>query len=304
MYVILLLSVVAICGVLFKRAGIVPDWLRSGIYKYVYFVASPVAVVHALVDRSNINYGSFFKFLAVNTGVYLAVFITVVIAVSRTKYKRKIAGVIAYASNTPNTVFLGFPLILTLFHQEAFIYAVVLGTLMDALLNSIRIAIIGRQGLGKTSHAKLILKSTLNPFLISLVFGILLLVSTVKLPYSILHILGFISESTSYAALFVLGITVGTLKLKLKYKKYYAFIAVGKLVLLPACVLIGSTLFGLNETARNVGVFIAALPSAVFSLIIAANLKLDEELATGAVLVTTCLSVLTLTFWYFLLTNI
>ena len=310
MLTIIILISVAVFGAYLRRRNIVSENAKQILFQYVYYIATPAAVIHALITHQLSSYSQYGKFLLVNAACYFLVFLALYKYMKTRKFNYKAAGVIAYSANTPNSVFLGFPLILALFHNGTFIYAVLLGTLMDAVLNFFRIFLLERYKKKSTSSRNknkkflLIIKSIINPFLISLVIGLGFVYLKFMPAENVLKGLGYLGKSASYAALFVLGLSVGKLKIVKKDKEELAVITFVKLFAMPLIVLVASTMFGLSKSAVNAGVFISALPTAIFSLVVAANLKLDQRLASSAILITTIVSVVTLPIWYFILRTI
>jgi predicted permease len=74
-----------------------------------------------------------------------------------------------------------------------------------------------------------------------------------------------------------------------------------RLLVGPVIGLVMTALFGLNNTARKVGITQAGMPSAVMTTIMANEYKLDTSLVTAIVFASTILSPLTLTpLLYFL----
>ncbi len=311
MLTIITLVSVAILGAYLRRRNIVSENTKQLLFQYVYYVATPAAVVHALITHKLSNYSTYGKFLLLNVVCYFIIFITLYIYMQYKKISYKTAGVIAYSANTPNTVFVGFPLILALFHNGTFIYAVLLGTLMDAVLNFVRIFLLERYkktiiDTKKQKKQKLLMmiRSVINPFSLSLIIGLGAIYLKFVPSDTVLDGVGYLGKSASYAALFVLGLSVGKLKIVKKDKEELAVITFVKLFAMPLIVLVISTMFGLSKSAVNAGVFISALPTAIFSLVVAANLKLDQRLASSAILITTLVSVATLPIWYFILRTI
>ncbi|MBP7837279.1 AEC family transporter [Candidatus Saccharibacteria bacterium] len=304
MATIIALVAVALLGGIVSRRDMVSHLTKARIQKYVYFFAAPIAVIYALGNHDFSDNSRYLAFLIINAGSYAVLFFVTYIILKKKKVSRKLAGVIAFSSNAPNTVFLGFPLVLALFGQEAFVYVALLGSLSDAFLNALRLFMLHKYKAPllrreKHSRAQLrsIIKETLtNPFLVALAIGGIISYLHVPVP-SGLRLIGL---SASYAALFALGLSVGHLKIKKADYGEIVVISTLKLFVLPLLILVPSY-FLLGTDARNVGVFVAALPSAVLSLIVATNLKFDEDLAASAILVTTVLSTVTLIGWYIVL---
>lgn len=306
MTVITALIIVSVLGVLLRRSNIISDKLISALFSYVYYVAVPAAVTFAIIDRPSLQFSKYSTFLLSNATIYMLVFVCLMILLRRRQIKSSVAGVIAFGSTSPNTVFLGFPLILALYGEVAFIYVVLLGTIMDAILNFVRILMIERYDKIKhhvKTHRRLLffVQSLINPFSVSLAVGFVLIWLGVELPSAVMSTLKIAGLSSSYAAMFLLGATVATLKIIKDDHDEIFTILISKLFVLPLLVLTASLLLGLDTDARNVGVFVAALPSAVFNLILASNLKLDSRLAASAILSTTVVSLVTLPAWFFIL---
>ena len=304
MLTIIILCLVALVGGILSRKNIAPVTLRDALQRYVYYFAAPGAIIYALGNHDFRHSTQFIKFLSVNIVSYLVLFFVVYIVLKIKRVPRKLAGVVAFSSNTPNTVFLGFPLVLVLFGQEAFVYVALLGTLSDALLSAVRLYMLHKYSVSRLHSRKhhkvnlgVIIKDIfVNPFFVALLIGVALSIFRVTLP-SGLQLVGL---SASYAALLALGLSVGHLKIKKSEYDEVILTSFIKLIVLPAFILL-PTYFLLDTTARNVSVFVAALPTAVLSLIVAHNLKFNERLASGVILATTILSVVSLSCWYILL---
>ncbi len=304
MLTLIILVALAVVGFISRGKGIIPDRLKSLLYRYVFFIATPTAIIYAVATIPSKDYASFGPFLGANIFAYLIVFFGITFILKKRRLYYKTRGVIEYSSNTPNTIFIGFPLIAAIFRPEVFIYAVLIGALVDAILNSTRIIVISAQQGGKKSTGitpRAVAKSLLNPLLIALIIGYLLSRSEIQLPYMLMESLRLIGKTSSYIAMIVLGASLYGLHILKSYRKHLVIITTTKLVILPAMVLVICTAFGLNKEARDISVMMSALPVAVFSLIVAANLKLDEKLASSAILVTTCLSPLSILAWYTIL---
>ena len=307
MLTMLMLLVVTLIGVWLQRHNYVSKNTKSLLFKYVYYVATPCAVIYALITRHFNSYSEYGRFLAINSVIYLFIFVVLYSYLKNRKIRFNIAGVIAFCSNAPNSVFLGFPLILTFFYNGTFIFAVLLGTIMDAVLNFIRLSLLGKYVKTRNKshkHKLLLVKSFVNSFLIALLIGLGVVYLRLEVSKNLLNLIGHIGQSATYTALLMLGISVGRLKIVKKDYEELTAIALVKLVAMPLMVLIFSLIFNLPESAVNAGVFIAAMPTAIFSLIVAGNFKLDEHLAASAVLITTTISTITLPLWYIILHTI
>lgn len=302
MITLLLLLFITILGLALRAAGLIPDRLKDLLHRYVYYVAVPAAVIYSLSGQLDKGISKYVIFLAANLAAYLLVFMGVSLYAHRIKLHYKQAGVLRFSSNTPNTIFLGFPLILALYDHNFFIYAVILGSLADTILNTIRVSLIqSSTKKSGTSTFRFQLGSFMNPLLVALVIVLFMVFANIHLPTSVNTILGLLGKTSSYVALLVLGASLFGLHIAKKDYRMLTYIATVKLFVLPLVVLLACLLFRISPEARDISVMLGAMPVAVFSLIVTDNLRLEERLATGAILVTTCLAPLSLVFWFFIL---
>lgn len=299
MFTIVVLLFVTVLGLGLRTAGLVPDKLKNLLHKYVYYIAVPAAIIYSLSGQLNIDINTYATFLGANLAAYLGIFIATSIYARWTKLHYKQAGVFRFSSNASNTVFLGFPLVIILFDHAYFIYAVILGSLVDTILNTIKVSLIQsstkqKQGSWRT---RLLLSNFINPLVVALLVALLLAIANIHLPTVAHTIIGVVGKTSSYVALFVLGTSLYGLQVAKKDYRILAAITTIKLVALPLVMLLICMVAGLSPQARDISVILSAMPVAVFSLIVADNLKLEEQLAAGAILVTTCLAPLSLLGW-------
>lgn len=303
MVTILLLLLITAIGLGLRAAGLMPDRIKDLLHRYVYYIAVPAAIIYSLSGQLDKGVSKYGIFLIANLLAYLVVFAGASVYARRLKLHYKQAGVFRFSSNTPNTIFLGFPLILALFDHGLFIYAVILGSLADTILNTIRVSFIQNsiKKKGGTSSFRLQLSNFVNPLLVALVIAFFMAFANVHLPAGVDVLVGLLGKTSSYVALLVLGASLFGLRIANKDYQILAHITAIKLFILPCVMLLACLLFKLNSEARDISVMLSAMPVAVFSLIVSDNLKLEERLATGAILVTTCLAPLSLLFWFIVL---
>jgi predicted permease len=123
-----------------------------------------------------------------------------------------------------------------------------------------------------------------------------LLVRTLDLsmPLAITRPLELLSLATVPIMLLLLGMQIARAGIPPYPKLLTASVAI-KLLVAPAIALLISPMFGLGGLARDVGILQSAMPTAVMTTIIATEYDTEAAFVTGAVLVSTLLSPLTLT---------
>ncbi|TDI83663.1 MAG: AEC family transporter [Chloroflexi bacterium] len=129
-------------------------------------------------------------------------------------------------------------------------------------------------------------------YAIPLALGIRALDIAVPLPIS--RPIELLSLATVPTMLLLLGMQIARAGVPRYRKSLSASVAI-KLLAAPAIAFLIAPLIGLEGLARDVGILQSAMPTAVMTTIIATEYDAEAAFVTGAVLVTTLLSPLTLT---------
>lgn len=116
----------------------------------------------------------------------------------------------------------------------------------------------------------------------------------ISLPLPISRPLELLSLAAIPTMLLLLGMQIARTGLPSHRKLLSVSVAI-KLLIAPLIAVLISPLFGLEGLARDVGIMQSAMPTAVMTTIIATEYDAEVSFVTGAVLVTTLLSPLTLT---------
>jgi predicted permease len=134
-----------------------------------------------------------------------------------------------------------------------------------------------------------------NPGTIGFLVGLLFFALNIRLPWPVGNALGFIADVNTPLAMFVIGAQMSDANLLelLKIRSLYLTGAM-KLVVFPALTALALLPLGLPPLVYCVTVILAAAPSAGITSMFAQRFSRDTRLASGAVSVTTLLSIVTL----------
>jgi predicted permease len=151
----------------------------------------------------------------------------------------------------------------------------------------------------KTSPWRLILgvvrKIVLHPFIIATALGVGAAYLGFHPPQPVDRLLEYLSRAAAPCALFAMGVTLALRPLN-RVPHELASIAALKLILHPLlCYVVLSWIGNFSETWVFSAVLLAALPTATNVFVIAQQYGVWVQRASASVLITTCLSVLTVT---------
>lgn len=200
-----------------------------------------------------------------------------------------------------NTGYMGFPLALALFGRDSLpptLTATILTVcvLFAGALVLIEIGLQQEQGPRKNARLKLAASLASNPLLLSPALGALVMASGFGIPAPVESFLKMLGGAASPCALVALGlfladeregvapapITIGGLTLM-------------KIIVHPAITWVLATqVFHLSPPLTHVAVLIAALPTGTGPFMAAEHYRRDATLTSKVVLVSTCLSLLTI----------
>jgi predicted permease len=205
-----------------------------------------------------------------------------------------------------NVVFLGYPLINTLFPGgEGLLYATLFHLSSSSLQWTLGVYLLVRK---EKVNWSVHLKHLLNPNTIALVLGLIMMGFSLRFPAILLKPLGGLGNTTLYLSMMYIGAILAHTSLKgILRKAYVLVLSVNKLIITPfllILILSGSeklTGFSLDETVVSVVVLQVAMPCMAIIVVMARQFKADEKQATENVFLSTVLSLLTLPLVYFLL---
>ena len=300
---LLSLFIIIAAGALTAKLNFTSEHFSKDINKFVFYIAFPAIIIVSLASTNRSELDLYPKFLLVNGLIILVLRIALVAVLKVLPWAGSDKGLLSYTSLGGNTGFFGFPIILALFEPTHFNLTVIYVTVLTTIDDALALLIIGlfKKDSNEPSQLQNALTDFLkNPIVIASVLGFLLLILELDLPEIIGLPLELLGGTTSAMALFSLGIfTYENLSLpdpQLLFK--IGFSTIIKLLIFPAVVYLALTyIFTLNEAATQTSVILAAMPSAVFSIILADIFDLDRKLATQVVIVSSVLFLGTSVIW-------
>jgi len=214
------------------------------------------------------------------------------IAIKKAVSKDKSAGVLAFATVFSNTSFVGLPLCYLIFGQTG----VVLGSLYD-FVQTIFMFTTGIMFLGgsKSGFFKVIGSQLKEPPVLSLLAGLAVLLTELKVPREVLEPLKMLGDVNTVLAMFAIGqyLELNCFLDFSRLKKLLPLVLT-KLLILPLAVLGIISLIPLTNQIKGVLTIMIASPTAILAAVLAEKYKLDHELAVMAVVTTTALSMISL----------
>lgn len=296
----IILPVFGLIGIGFfaRLIKFIGDRTGDGLADYVFAIAIPCLIFKTLAE-SQIP-------LSQPWGYWLAYFgaVTVTWTISQTIARRVFklehgeSVVAGFSGAQANTVLVGVPLILEAYGQD--------GAVPLFLLIAVHLPIMfGTATLlieGRNASPRVILRQVFgNPILIAILVSSAVQFSSAPIPRAISQLIDAIAASATPCALIAMGIALNRYGVG-KFISLTFVLSATKLVLHPALVFVlAYYVFSMPPVWAGVAVLFAASPSGINAYLFAERYKTGVPIASGAIAVSTALSVLSTAFWLFVL---
>ncbi len=303
---ILKLSILAILGILAVKLKFLKLDYAEGISKLLIKITIPLLVftTFSKFDISSVSIINFFIVIVFSIISTLILYILSLSGVKIFKLDERNAPLHKVQTMFGNVVFLGFPLLNSLFPGgEGLIYAALFQLGHDAVLWTLGIVIIKNN---KNNNIFKEIKHLLNPVTISFILGVVFMFLKIPIPDIIFNPLFNLGHTTIYISMIYVGIilTKADYVSLLKNKRSY-FLSLNKLLIGPLIVLgiiFMLSLIGINidKTAAIVIVLQTAMPCMIIISVLAQEFGLNVKQSVENIFVTSVLSILTLPLLYYL----
>lgn len=287
-------------GWLLKKAGVFPEWLVRLVNDYVYYIGITVITFLSLHDTD--------KRLLFDPSIYLlnllpiAIILIIALATAHLlKLDRLAIPVVVTCAFFGNTGYIGFPLNASVQGYESLGLAAFLSTAYTIIVFTLSPFLFrhyttqkseDRPGSDTIASLKKILGGLFRlPIIWATILGLAL--SFIAIPDLIRLPMEWISISTSPLALLATGAMITGSGFRENWKALGA-ISVLKLAVMPAIIIFMGIVMSLNGPIYRTSLLEAATPVGVTNAVIAEQYKADKTLASGAVVVSTMLFLVSL----------
>jgi malonate transporter and related proteins len=295
------------CGYLAGRKGLLGDEGIKGLNAFVFYFALPCLIFASLASKplaDIVNPGFMGAYLSASIVVFAAAAF-----LSRILFKTTLgmAALQGQAASVGNVGYLALPLISALLGADAAL-PVVLGWLVDLIVLvplSIALLEVDRHSTGAwLDFARNVIKGViLNPFVLSIMAGVLYAASGLALPVPLDSFTGLLGKAAGPCALFALGATLASRPLSEGLGEA-ATMSIFKLFIHPAAMWISMVIvFDIQPLWATAAVLTAAAPVAGNVYIVAQSFGVYVLRASSAILLSTALAVLTLSALAAILVN-
>ncbi|MFC4386318.1 AEC family transporter [Gracilibacillus marinus] len=189
----------------------------------------------------------------------------------------------------------GTPLVLLVFGEQGFHYAIILMVLQTLIMCTIGIYVAAKGGASETNVRISPLKDVIKvPIVYGAIIGIVCNMSNIQISEQMMTAINMVAEATIPIIMIVLGMQLAKIKLHdLEFGKL-SLAVVFRLILAPVIAYFITLPLPLDEMVKDILVLTAAMPTAANTTMYALQFGARPNFVSSATLVTTVLSIVTL----------
>lgn len=202
-----------------------------------------------------------------------------------------------------NFVLFGVPLSKNIFGASSLGAVTTLTAIIIPLFNFFAVFILDWFSCDKSDYKKTFVSLAKNPLIIGSCMGILFSLLNIKLPQFAEKTIADVAATATPIALIVLG---GDIEIKSLGKNFnlISMVTFGKLMIVPAIIVISAVLFGFRGVELGALFCMTAPPISVSSYTMSLQYQCNSELAGQLVFITTLISPLTIFMFIFVLKTV
>lgn len=290
---IISLFLIMLVGVYGSKRGIINVKVNKGLTEVLLQMVLPFMIISSF----SFPYNNSVKSNVIKTFFYSLIAYIIIIIISHIltipiKGEKKI--ILHFSNIFTNTGYIGFPILNAVYGAEAVIYGSIFNMFFVLFLWTYGI-IIFKGNLKKKELSQEITKALLNPSLIAVYGGILMMVFDIRLPSVIMASTSSIGNMTGPLSMIIVGAMATSVNMKEYLKDWTIYYGIAtKIIIIPGILFLISLLIKDRSIVSNSVIILASMPAATMASIFAERFNIEKDYATIMVIATTLLSILTL----------
>lgn len=290
---VLSLFIIMLIGVYGNRKKIITEDINKGLTEILLRIALPILIVSSFIitydDRIKENvikafYYSFITFILL--GVFSTIFLLPI--------KKDKKTILQFANVFSNTGYIGFPILNSIYGSEAILYGSIFQMFYTIFIWTYGIMLF-KGNIKKEDIKKESMQVLLNPSIIAVFIGLLIMLFNIKLPDMMLISINSVGSMTGPLSMIIVGVILSKVRIKDYMKDWTIYYGIAiKLVILPGVIYCISLLVNDATKVVNTIVILTAMPAAIMTSIFGDSFNKEKEYATVIVFLTTILSIITL----------
>jgi predicted permease len=283
-------------GVYGSKRKIITAKISNGLVDILINIALPFMILSSFIY----TYDNTIKANVTKTFYYSILAYIIMIAVSYLlllPLKDDKKTILHFANVFVNTGYVGFPILNSVYGSEGVIYGSIFNMFFVILLWTYGL-ILFKGSFEMKELKKEVKKILLNPSIIAVCLGIIIMIFKIKLPGALLSSIKSIGNITGPLSMIIIGAILSNVKMKNYLRDWTIYYGITiKLIIIPAIMYLISLLTVSPSKAINTVLIMSAMPASAMTSILAESFDKEKKYAAVIVSVTTLLSLITVTMF-------
>lgn len=286
------LFIMILVGIYGSKKKIITPIINKGLTDILIQIALPFMIVTSFMFtydnniKSNIIKTFFYSLIA-----YIIVIIVSYILLLPVKGDKKT--ILHFANVFTNTGYVGFPILFSIYGQEGVIYGSIFNMFFVIFVWTYGLLLF-RGNFKKEQLKHEIKKILLNPSIIAVFIGIIMLIFNIQLPVALSSSMKSIGSMTGPLSMIIIGVILSNVKIKKHLKDWTIYYGIFiKLIILPIIIYLLFLLIGDISKAAITVIIMVAMPASAMTSIFAESYNKENQYAAILVSATTLLSLIT-----------
>lgn len=286
------LFLLLVLGFVLFKCHIFDEYTNKKISALIVNVASPMLIISSIggVEGSNKS----IVFLMIGAGILMYIgFIILGKIINRIfPFPKKDWPVYECMVVFANTGFMGYPVLLDVFGQEAVFYASLIHMAFNFFVYTYAIMCLTK---GDDSEFKLNFKQLLTPGIILIFVGIFIYLFDIQLPSVLMDTINSVGSLTAPLSMMMIGSSLAVYPIKDSFTDWRSYVfAFVRLMIVPFVTMIMCRLLHIDAYYANITIITNAMPVGSMVLMLATQYNANVKIVTRNIVVSTLLSVITI----------
>lgn len=287
----IILFLLMIVGYSSLKLKVISISFKDDLSNFIINVTMPLMIISSVTSSSpDSSAGEVLLVFVISFLTYLILPVVAFLLTKILKVPRMDRNLYLYITIFSNVGFMGFPVIKSIFGDQATFYTAIFNLTFNLLNFSLGMALMSEDRKGSFR-----LKNFLKPGIVASVLAIVLFFSKISLPAPLVLTMKTLGDTTTPMAMVVIGMSLSQLPLKSVFKelRLYPYTII-KQVIIPLLTWLVLRNFITNELILGVTVIVIAMPAATSTVLFANIYHKNTELAAKSVFITTLASLITI----------
>ena len=286
------LFLLLVLGFVLFKCHIFDEYTNKKISALIVNVASPMLIISSIAGVEGSNKSVVFLMIGAGILMYIGFIILGKIINRLFPFPKKDWPVYECMVVFANTGFMGYPVLLDVFGQEAVFYASLIHMAFNFFVYTYAIMCLTK---GDDSEFKLNFKQLLTPGIILIFVGIFIYLFDIQLPSVLMDTINSVGSLTAPLSMMMIGSSLAVYPIKNSFTDWRSYVfAFVRLMIVPFVTMIMCRLLHIDAYYANITIITNAMPVGSMVLMLATQYNANVKIVTRNIVVSTLLSVITI----------